>query len=618
MDPATRRLLFGTDEPVEPALELTAGPLSVQLRGIRLLAAHAHGHEVWHGVAFLYRDTDWGTPEPVLDSVMHEPTPNGFRVLVSAHIPAGPGIDLRIEIEGDANGRIRYEGAAIARGDVDTNRTGLCLIHPQACAGRRVQVLHADGRHSASTFPRLIAPWPPFMSVRGIRHEFAPGAWAEARFEGDVFEFEDQRNNADASYKTYNRSNMMPRPYRLSADVPIRQSVELRLIDAPPAAEMPEALSLPGRRRGAFPLIGLAITPEDTDAPEVLRSALAQLRPDLLHLVLDRPDSVVDWPTIASLLQACGGRLRLDVDRLTDSNASSVLTGLSQGLDATHIDPESVAVFPGTPTVVAAARTAFPGSAIGSGTPYFFTQLHRSENIGPVDFLSFTTSALVHGADDESVMLGLNSLPDMMDTLAATHPHRDVRIGPSGIAARHSPLGGQPPSDGTRRVALARHDPRSTALFGAAWLVGYLAQFAGAGAAAISVLDLTGPNGILRIDQGHAKPCPAFFVLERLRGVTRVEFAGLVERGKIAVLDVHTLVGHLRILSHLGCEMDHPLSSELLAPMASDHMVMRLMDAQAWDAFERGNVPAPWRPADLRMQHLPPCAVALLEDRHPA
>ena len=67
METLPPRLLLGTADPAAPVLALRAGPLHVRLSGTRLLALHAGGHEVWHGAWFLYRDTGWGTPEPVVD-----------------------------------------------------------------------------------------------------------------------------------------------------------------------------------------------------------------------------------------------------------------------------------------------------------------------------------------------------------------------------------------------------------------------------------------------------------------------------------------------------------------------------------------------------------------------
>ena len=191
--PSDSQLLFGTDEAVAAPLLLDCGSFRLALRGTRLLqlhaAGHEHGPEIWHGVDFLYRDPDWGTPEPVVDRIEHSATVNGFQVRIEGRIPVEPAIDIRIEIDGDASGRLRYAATAVPRGDIDTNRIGLCLMHPMSAAGRPIEIEHADGRSSQSTFPVLIAPWPPFMLIRAIRHQYAADAWAGCRFEGDVFEF---------------------------------------------------------------------------------------------------------------------------------------------------------------------------------------------------------------------------------------------------------------------------------------------------------------------------------------------------------------------------------------------------------------------------------------------
>ena len=81
------------------------------------------------------------------------------------------------------------------------------------------------------------------------------------------------------------------------------------------------------------------------------------------------------------------------------------------------------------------------------------------------------------------------------------------------FGARRSPLGRQPPSDGTRRLALAQRDPRTQGLYGAAWIVGYVAQFAGAGVESITLFDLLGDAALVGAD---GMTTTAFEVLRRL------------------------------------------------------------------------------------------------------
>ena len=127
----------------------------------------------------------------------------------------------------------------------------------------------------------------------------------------------------------------------------------------------------------------------------------------------------------------------------------------------------------------------------------------------------------MHGADDDAIMDGLQSLSFMLETLAARFPAMPVRVGPSAIPARASPLGSQPASDGRQRVALAKRDPRTRGLFGAAWLMGYVAQLASTDVRAITLMHLQGDAGLLQGDD--APPVPAFFVLQALKDAQEIE-----------------------------------------------------------------------------------------------
>lgn len=70
--------LYGTDEALPLELELRAGPLTMTLRGGHIVNLKVAGHKVWHGVAFLYRDPDRGTPDPVFQHSLHALEGDGF------------------------------------------------------------------------------------------------------------------------------------------------------------------------------------------------------------------------------------------------------------------------------------------------------------------------------------------------------------------------------------------------------------------------------------------------------------------------------------------------------------------------------------------------------------
>ncbi|MET0732636.1 MAG: hypothetical protein ABW054_06150, partial [Casimicrobiaceae bacterium] len=337
MTPSRAQVLFGTDEPVADAIPLRAGPLRLTLRAGRLWHVALGDDEIWHGVAFLFRDADWCTPEPVVDRCESSISAREFLIRCVGHFPTSPAIDFQLDFEGTSAGVIRVSGEAVPRGDTLTNRLGMCVMHPMAAAGARVDVGHTDGRSSESTFPMLIPAWPPFMLVRSIRHEYAPGQWAGCRFDGDAFELEDQRNNSDASFKTYNRSNMMPRPYVLRAGVPLRQSVELSLESPPTRSRTRRDATVAvrfGEETGRLLPIGVEIVPRDVAADQATRRALAALRPAHLHLALEPDGKATDWKRVAELLESAGARLRLDVTVGDVAHAHPVLESLRGALSA--------------------------------------------------------------------------------------------------------------------------------------------------------------------------------------------------------------------------------------------------------------------------------------------
>ena len=528
--------------------------------------------------------------------IVHKVEGEGFSLRLEGCILTQPAIDLLLMPQGDSYGTVKLQARAMPRGDILANRIGLCLMHPMHAMGQVLEVEHVDGRISRSTFPEQVPAWPPFTGVRGIRHEFAPGHWAQVRFQGDDFEFEDQRNNADASFKTYSRSNTLPRPYVLRGGAAIEQSLTLHIEPALVAINPAPAQTRPVRLTDfaevtRMPQLGLAITPADAQASPLVQAALAEISPSLLHLTLALPEQPVHWTGIAQLLSASGAQLRLG---LLAGVTAAALVRLAMALRVAGIEPESVAVFPGTLSALTAARLAFPASSLGSGTPHFFAQFNRMDDVGPTDFLGFTICSIVHSAEDAAPMAGLQSLPSLLATARVRYPGRALRIGPSSLGARSSPLGKQSASDGTRRIALAARDPRPRGLFGTAWLLGHVTQAARADAEAVSVMSLRGDAGVLdeAID-GRLRRHPTFFVLaqlarlKRLRAVTVSNLAGVAALAGACDGRDDWLIANL--------------TSQTVDLTVGDAMPARVMDTAAWQAYVSGQAESPWRV--LRVKH---------------
>ncbi|MFM1855364.1 MAG: hypothetical protein RLZ83_673, partial [Pseudomonadota bacterium] len=361
--PSDTHRLYGTDEPPRIWQTLRAGALSMQWADGWLRHIRWGADEVWHGVGFVLRDAQWGTPQPLMRGVDLREEDAAFEI--EAHgaynFTAGPReglpassdeVAFRMRIRGHARGWLQVDVQAEAGADVRVNRLGLCLLHPSDAAGARVEVSHVDGRRSVSSFPVHIPPWPPFTLVRALRHEWRGGQWATATLDGDVFETEDQRNNADACFKTYSRSNLAPRPYCPGAWGPIHQSATLALDDpaapiaAPDGAGAASLRVTVGADAGAWPSVGLEIDGNEADA--VLGKALQRLAPAHLHLVW-RPGAQVHWATVGAMLRDAGARLRMDL-LLPDEapTHTGAMQALASELHGHGIVVEALAVFPST------------------------------------------------------------------------------------------------------------------------------------------------------------------------------------------------------------------------------------------------------------------------------
>ena len=211
-------------------------------------------------------------------------------------------------------------------------------------------------------------------------------------------------------------------------------------------------------------------------------------------------------------------------------------------------------------------------------------------------------------------MQGLQCLPSLIDTLRVRHTGLAVRVGPSGIAAPRSPLGKQPESDGSRRITLARRDPRSSALYGAAWLVGHIGALLSTGLQALSVWGLGEGDGIFIAPAG-SEPllAPAGWVLREIRDATRICSVQLsCPAATAALVAERGSTSTVVLVANLGPSMLRLRVDNL--PPGNLH----LLDASGWTAYHEGLRAEPWQ--DFRATYdghwqLPPHAIVRLASR---
>ncbi len=613
---SVQQAYFGCDEPLPHRLQLRAGSVSLELVGGRFGPVLVNGHEIWHGLAFLFRDTGWGTPEPVYKVVTHQITADGhgFTLELSGHIAIESRdicdssiesalILLNVTVTGEADGCLHFQARAEPTHDVLTNRCGWVLLHPMSMAGRAVEVLHGDGRTSLSTFPKEVPAWPPFMRVNGLRHEYAPGYWAEARMSDEDYETEDQRNNADASFKTYSRSNNMPRPYVLRQKEPWTRELTLCVLNDVPKAIYSERDHTAVNWMPTSSVrvnLGLAITVDTVQTPsQWLCDVLNAWRPAFLHLTLwpEIPIESVDWAGVRTLLDAAQAVLRIDICAPRElghgSFQGSLCRQLKNLLTQAGIEPAEVAALPCGSRAAVFLRELFPKASIGGGTPHFFAQLNRLENSGGEDFMSFTVCPTVHGTEEESLMTGLQSLPSMLATARIRHPHRRWHIGPSALSARASPLGKQPLSDGLRKIPLASCDPRSRGLFGAAWLLGHLAAAVAAKVASVTFPSLCTEDGLFvkSNDQWHMTPSAAMLQICMAWIQVHTAFVeddtqGCSNLSKLAMVTGETVTGRQVLVANLTSKVQKfhwPYGGQL-----------KCLNASSWINYRESLSNSPW------------------------
>lgn len=531
--------IFGTLKREEQSRDLTAGPLAVTLQDGNLRTIRFHGHEVLRAAAFLVRDKDWGTCQPVISDLQVHEDAISFAVTYTARFQAPDGAILTAKphIKGTAQGRLSFATEFSADRDFETARAGFTVLHPLiGLVGEAVTVEHGDGTMESAVWPRAIDPWQPFKDIRAIKHGVMPGLSAETRFEGDIFEMEDQRNWTDGSFKTYVRPLALPWPYAVKAGETIRQSVTVTLTEkgtVSPRADGNIPITLRQRKTAhRLPEIGIGLRPEcgaeDIRHIDLLKHIGAHRL--IAHFDPLAGHGIEALKTYADMANQSKLPLTLELALPCREAPHAELHAIAADLKAAGLTLEILFVSPSvdrqsTPPgsrwpdcppledVYAAARAAFPSIRLGGGMMSYFTELNRKRVPGDrLAYVSHCTNPIVHAADDLSVMQTFEALGDVVRSFRALYPHHPYRIGPSTIAMRQNPYGSATkPNPDLARIPMANVDPRHNARFGAAWTLAYAATVAEAGLELLTLSTLSGSFGLIAGDgeptaKGNLRP----------------------------------------------------------------------------------------------------------------
>jgi hypothetical protein len=532
----TNILSYGKDDPLPQTCQLRAGPVTAVYDNGDLRYIRVGGVEVVRRLYSAVRDHNWGTVSPTLHNVQIEQGDDSFRVTYTAHhTDASLDIDFEWDalITGDSDGTVRFEMNGRANSTFRRNRVGFCVLHPMDLAGQTVTVEHDDGNVDAGKFPSLIAPHQPFFDIRAIRHAAGDSA-VEIRFEGELFEMEDQRNWTDASYKTYCTPLGLPFPVTVEARQTITQAVTISVNGGDASdADTDSSLTFNLAGANAVPLPGLGLGVATHGAPLTEREVerLKTLKLDHLRVNLHLGEDYGDTLNMATDQARALDTALLIAAHVTDDADSQLATLATTLVDMTAPLTAFIIYHEGevaTSSHWIALAKQHLGSfdvPIGAGTDAFFTELNRNRpDNDHRDFVTFSTNPQVHAFENVDLVETLACHAPVIETTQSFAHDKPITVGPVTLKMRFNPNATVPEPEIPAGQLPPQVDTRQMSLFGAGWTLGSLKYLSSPAVERITYYETTGWRGLMETDHamredpmlfpveaGHAFPMYAVF-----------------------------------------------------------------------------------------------------------
>ncbi|MFB3920904.1 MAG: hypothetical protein ACE145_04235 [Terriglobia bacterium] len=519
-----RVIYYGVDEPLPEQVPLRAGPLTLAYEAGGLRYIRLGQREILRRIYVAVRDRNWGTVPPRISNLRKETTRDSFRISYEVTHRQGE-IDFfwKGNIAGKEDGSIIFTLDGIARSTFLKNRIGFCVLHPiRECAGRPCVMEQVNGKIVEGNFPHYISPHQPFLDMRSISHEVMPGLTAEIRFEGDDFEMEDQRNWADASYKTYCTPLRLPFPVEVQAGARILQSVTLKMkgtIPSPIADRGAERLTLEIHegKGSALPQTGLGMASHSEPLSQQAQARLRAL--NLSHLRVDLKLGSPDMETSLrrAVTDASGIFVPLEAALFlspgTEEDGLRQLRALVDQLSPVvvrwlifHEAEKST-----TAQWVALARKILggynPNIKFAAGTNAYFAELNRGQppNDG-IDLVTYSINPQVHAFDSATMVENLEAQTSTIESARQFVSGRRVVVSPVTLKPRFNPNATGPGPEPAPGELPSQVDARQMSLFGAGWTLGSIKYLAESGVHSLTYFETTGWRGVMETEQGSPVP----------------------------------------------------------------------------------------------------------------
>jgi hypothetical protein len=505
--------------------------LTLALDELELRYVHLDQTELIRRIFVAVRDVNWGTVPSLAENVTVDVREDALRSSMSALCrDPGHGIELHWSgsLECSAPGVVEFTFEATPTRRFPFGRIGLCVLHPPDFAGGSYRAKTPNG-WIAGALERTIAPQLP--GEHGFGEPLFPafdelvllnrdGIGVHLELSGDLFELEDQRNWADASYKTYSTPLHLG-PQQATPDRTIKQRVVITPI-APSNQHRPPAST--GKRRPAkasaptielgdatpsrLPKFGVVFTESGVNE-QPIREALRELR--LAHVRVDVSLDEPDWPgrlkSAAAAVQFLGTPVELAVTGAAAAgNDLDELPALVRELGlpiarvlafrrgSTVTDPRDV--------VRLRRRFALVGisALVYGGTDVLFADLNGDRpDTERLNGVAFPLVPTVHADDDLSLIETTTVFQDIIRTARTFTGHLPLAVTP--ISLRERP----------------RADERQSSLLAAVWALGVAAGLAVAGTESVTLFETAGPRGLLTA-RDPASLYPAYHLVADLCG----------------------------------------------------------------------------------------------------
>ena len=517
----------GKEEVRTEPIKLRAGPLSMLFEPDSAFLRYVQlgDREIVRGIYVAVRDHNWSTVPSKVSDLKLEATADAFELTFEVKCREGE-IDFLWTgtTTGDPRGNVTFVMDGIARSTFLRNRIGFCILHPmRECAGEPCTVEKVDGIVEHGTFPRQISPYQPFKDMRAISYQVSSDLSAEVRFEGDVFEMEDQRNWTDASFKTYCTPLDLPFPVEVEEGTRVVQSVTIRP-EAGLSAQTTEfgagapeiVFDVEESLSTTLPQVGLGVASHGRSLSKREQERLKALNLCHLRVDLDLTESGYEDVLGQAAVQARELEVKLEIALFLSETIEDELAEFAKHLEEFGPPVSRWLLFDAEEKVTSQrglrlAREPLLGYdaevKVGVGTNAYFTELNREHPpVEGADLVCYSISPQVHAFDDTSLVEALEAQGEIVQSARHIAGDLPILITPITLKPRFNPNAtglepGPAPDELPDQV-----DSRQTSLLGAGWTLGSLKHLSESGVYSTTYYETTGWRGVMETESGSRLP----------------------------------------------------------------------------------------------------------------